>query len=399
MNLNIGKLLKSQNDFIRCDKPLASYIAGLGGGKSRTLTLWAIMRALKGRKIMLTEPTYGMIRDILIPTIDEILGLLGIASSCKFNRSNRPELFLPNGGKIDLRSCENPNLLRGGNYHDFGMDEVSYNKNDEAYKILIGRTRLSEDAQHRLVGTPKGKDWVYKLNVRKQSPIFRQSTITNGFLPKSYRRNLIEEYGGLDSDFAKQELLGEIVNFEGGIYPTSKIIFKDFVSPINMAQAFDLAFTDKKNSDYNAYGLAGFDKDSLFNICHAERWKFKAPETKQIMKERILDVDLPTLIETNSGGQVIFDDLVSDQQLNGATLIPVYSSVNKIARGMGLASAMSMGKVIMKKADWNEMLIDEFDSISLDDSHTNDDMVDTDVTLYNHLKYGNSYGMNIKSIM
>ena len=143
MVINGLKLLKSQHEFITCKDRLRVIRSGIGGGKTRTLVSWALERALKTRRLVLTEPTFGMVRDILIPTFDEMLNTYGLTGSVKFNKSNRPELYLPNGGYIALRSCENPDSSRGPNYHDFGMDEVSYVKSDEA-SITMSYKRLIE---------------------------------------------------------------------------------------------------------------------------------------------------------------------------------------------------------------------------------------------------------------
>lgn len=386
------ELLPAQYDFITSDNMLVIYRGGLGAGKTFILCLWAWTRANMGRKVLLTEPTYTMVEDVMIPTFEEIFELLGIPYTLKM----KPPSIRVGGGLIVMRSAEKPDRLRGGNFDDFGGDEISYNKDDKAYKVGIGRTRKSEDAQHRFVGTPKGKDWAYKLGLRPNCKVFIQSTIKNKFLPKSYRRNLLNEYHG---DYLKQELEAAIVDFGSGVIPAERIIIQDTkVQPIQIAymcQAFDLGFTEKKKSDYSAYALCGIGQDGRFYILDVERWKFKAPATKEKIKGFLNEIpNIPSLVEANGPQRSVYDDLIND----GFNVEPVFSSTAKVARTVGYACDVSASKVVLKKADWNQDFIDENAAFSMDDSHEHDDMLDAVVMCFNKLKYGNSTGIRSKLV-
>lgn len=204
---------------MECNDRLAGYRGGLGSGKTFILCLWAILRAAKGRKIILCEPSYQMVQDVLTPTLKEVSTLLEVP--LKIKQSIPPEASIGKG-QILLRSADNPDSLRGVNADDAGLDEASYISSDETYKILIGRLRKSEDGQIRIVGTPRGNDWVAQL-FSKDGSIFTQATMDNFFLPQSYINDLLSQYSG---DFAKQELYGEIVDGDNWrqFFPTRLIL-------------------------------------------------------------------------------------------------------------------------------------------------------------------------------
>ena len=230
MNVSL-KLLQKQREFLACDSRLAVYQGGLEAGKNFILCVWAVIRLIKDRHVILIEPTYQMCRDVLVPTLDSVLGIFGIIDSVKRNKSELTYTF--GGGKIYLRTAENPDRMRGINAHDLGMDEASYVATSDIYLIGVGRLRLSADAQARIVGTPKGMDWVQELIEKSgdRCAAFRQSTIDNYFLPQSYISSLLEEYEG---DYLRQELYAEIINSDlaGQFIPTAYVMDAQKRTPV-----------------------------------------------------------------------------------------------------------------------------------------------------------------------
>jgi len=204
----------------------------------------------------------------------------------------------------------------------------------------------------------------------------------------------MQEYAG---DYLEQELNGKIVDFGSGIFNTRNLGTFEKVQIHTMAQAFDLGFSEKKTSDYSAYALCGIGTDGKFYIIDIERWRFKAPITKEKIRTIKSQVpDMPTMIEANGPQKAVYDDLVSDGVRD---LIPVVTTSSKVARSVGFASAIEKGNVLMKAGKtWNNEFKEECDEFSLDDSHAHDDMVDAVVMCYNYLKYGNSGGIRTYNI-
>jgi predicted phage terminase large subunit-like protein len=160
----------------------------------------------------------------------------------------------------------------------------------------------------------------------------------------------------------------------------------------------DLAFTDRKNSDFTAYALCAMDTEGNFCVLHVERHKFQAPQTKVLIKDKLSLVDAPFLIETNGAQIAIYQDIKSDPELINSDIIPVNSTTSKTSRSVGLACALNAGRVKFKKASWNQMVMDEMSEFTLDDSHEHDDMIDAIVMCYNELKYGKASGAMVYGI-
>ncbi len=390
------QLLEKQISFLQCEDRLAQYRGGIGAGKTFILCFWALLRANAGRKVILLEPTYSMINDVLIPTLEEVAELLGI--DVLVHKSNPPKVKVGTG-EILLRSAEKPRSIRGINAHDAGIDEASYNKNDEAYMVLIGRLRKAEDAQIRVVGSPNGKDWVFKLAKRAKCPVFIQPTFNNFFLPNSYREDLLKQYSG---DFAKQELYGEIVDFSGGIYPTDKVnVSASLGFSGHIVRSWDLAVTTKVNSDFSCGSLCSWDGSRL-HIHDVKKQKFEAPTLKELIVNTALrdGNKVKILIEAGGTQQSIYQDLKYDPRLRGFTIKPITPQRSKISRAIPVSALMGHGGLYVKKASWNKSLIEEWQEFSHDDSHEHDDQIDSIAQAYSfmlNLLVGNPF-KNPKSV-
>jgi phage terminase large subunit len=66
----------------------------------------------------------------------------------------------------------------------------------------------------RIVTTPKGRNWLYER--QSEMTIFRAATKDNPYIPSAFVSELERSYTG---NFARQELYGDFVAFEGLVYP------------------------------------------------------------------------------------------------------------------------------------------------------------------------------------
>jgi len=208
-------LTPAQHKFLQCNERAALFIGGIGSSKTYGLCLWATTRAMQGRRVCLVSFSYRTLIDVIQHTLQEILIKTGLIVNSDYQFVAGEMKFKIWGGEIMLRSGDNPDSLRGLNLDDFGIDEASNFKNDELFKIMLGRIRNSEDGQWRIATTPKGRNWIYVLS--QQYLVFGQSTFDNCFLPQSYLNEVNKYYKGT---YARQELYGEFVQFtEGRIMP------------------------------------------------------------------------------------------------------------------------------------------------------------------------------------
>jgi len=201
-------------------------------------------------------------------------------------------------GEILCRSGDRPDSLRGINADDFGADELSYQK-EATYLVALGRVRRSEDAQIRLVGSPKGMDWVYKMVRNTGCANFKQTIYENYFLPKSYIEDLERQYTG---DFAKQELLGEIVDFDG---------HATLISRKDVREAIGRQYVQHDNDvRIGSLDVARFGDDKScflvrkgFKLESIERWsKLDTVQLSTIVAEKIMNLNIEVLVVDGTGG-------------------------------------------------------------------------------------------------
>ncbi len=69
------QVFQHQNSFIRSNAKYPALVAGYGSGKTVAFVLKGLLEAGRNPKktILLAEPTYPMIRDVLQPTLEETL--------------------------------------------------------------------------------------------------------------------------------------------------------------------------------------------------------------------------------------------------------------------------------------------------------------------------------------
>jgi hypothetical protein len=167
-----------------------------------------------GRHGLIGAPSYPMLRDVTQVAFWEILELENIPYRF-FKQENRLYLTEPRSNVL-FRSLDSPERLRGTNLAWFGIDELTFCKED-SFLRLEARLR---DPQAKLreafaVWTPNGYDWVYKRFI--DSPATGYSATL-----ASPRENfhVLEMYDRLeqsyDERFYRQEVLGEYLNIRSG---------------------------------------------------------------------------------------------------------------------------------------------------------------------------------------
>ena len=220
-------MLRGQLKFFTSKKRKAKYRGGLGSGKTWILVLLAITKALQGHDVLYLLPSFRMITDVALPKLREHIQDLGLADTVEIKLS--PPTLVVKGarnGSILFRSGNNPDSLRGINAHHLFIDEAGF-ITSKTFKIALARARVMLEDGHtnwiRCVGTPTGlghwfSDWdAYTVS---------QSTMANPYVNEDVKREMIAQYGGLDSLWARQELLGEVVDLSGSniLIPVGTIV-------------------------------------------------------------------------------------------------------------------------------------------------------------------------------
>src|SRR5690606_18115969 len=165
---------------------------------------------------MITAPTYSMLEDGPIPPFLDLAAPL----IDDYNDSKK-RVRMANGSTVLFRSTEKIDRRRGCNMSWWWGDESAMYR-ESVWNTMIGRLRENNILGYLwLTTSPKGRDWMWqKFEARRNAGfrMIRAATWENPFISDDYIKFLIGEYGGLDSDFARQEILGEFIAHSGLIY-------------------------------------------------------------------------------------------------------------------------------------------------------------------------------------
>ena len=189
-------------------------IAGTGSGKTMAGVYEDLRWALQfpGSTGFIFEPTYRMVKRILIPKLQDFLGK-PIESNPLIKQFHRGDLRidLTNGTIIWLGSLENPESAEGPSVDWIHVDEARLIRHlDTAIDVIIRRLRNSQVGTER--GYPTGSWWTTtpdypgstlydffenSLTRNVDSQVYRMSIYDNvEYLPESYIRDVERRHSG-----------------------------------------------------------------------------------------------------------------------------------------------------------------------------------------------------------
>ncbi len=240
------ELTASQTKFIDCDETqkAVAFVAGFGSGKTFVLVLKMITIKLKYPEadVLYLIPIFSMMRDILVPTLEEILAPTNI--EYKINKTTG-EIIFSKGGRIIIKSMDDPEKIIGMNVVAVFMDELDTLPTNKAKAIWIkaiararkaipiltedGKPILNENGRRKniinqlfVATTPEGFRFVYD-RFKKSKPenytLIQASTRENTHLPEDFVANLEAIY---PSELVTSYLDGNFINM------TSGTVFSDY---------------------------------------------------------------------------------------------------------------------------------------------------------------------------
>lgn len=188
-------------------------IGGRGSGKTRAGAEWVHGLASAGARsdlrIALVAETLGDAREVMI---DGISGIMRVARQrVPEVEISRRRLVWPNGAIAQIFSSEDPESLRGPQFHYAWCDELAKWKHaDETFDMLQFALRLGATPRQLVTTTPRPVPILKRLIADPGTRMARLSTRDNSKnLAPGFIAALEARYGG--TRLGRQELEGELI--------------------------------------------------------------------------------------------------------------------------------------------------------------------------------------------
>lgn len=293
-------------------------LAGRGWGKTRTGAQDIALYALRNENVQcaVVAPTHGDLRRVCFNGPSGLLSL--IPEDCflkskdyKGYSSSVSEIRLFNGSKITGFAAQEPERLRGPQFHRAWCDELAAWRYPEAFDQLMFGLRLGDNPQCLITTTPKPTKLIKSLVEREDTYITRGSTFENeANLADSALAMLKERYEG--TAMGRQELYAEIVDDIDGALWTNQMIDDARLSPdvdiplTKIVIAVDPAVTANEGSDETGIVVVGKDHNNEFYVLEDLSGRYSAEKWGRIVINAFYEWGADrVLAEVNNGGDLV----------------------------------------------------------------------------------------------
>lgn len=226
----------SQAAFAQSRAPFPAFVGGYGAGKTQALILRLLGLLGGGSTAAYYMPTYGLIHDLGIPRLLEVLESEFGVRGKKRLVGGRPQVDVPGFGRVLFRSMDAPEAIIGYEVVDSFFDELDTLPTDKAaqvWRLALARNRGKRispvsgmpNNTMSVATTPEGFRFVYDQwgrDVTKAEAngyvIYRGRTMDNPALDPSYIETLRASY---PPNLLAAYLEGRFVNLtSGAVYPS-----------------------------------------------------------------------------------------------------------------------------------------------------------------------------------
>jgi len=329
-------------------------LAGRGWGKTKTgaqdISYFGLTNPQS--RIAIVAPTFADGRDTCIEGVSGLLQCIPNEFIDNWNRSIG-ELKLTNGTIYKTFTSEQPDRLRGPQFHRAWCDELGSWKYPETFDQLLFGLRLGKQPQCIITTTPKPNKLIRDLLLAKDIVITRGNTYENeANLAVSAVAKLKEKYEG--TRLGRQELFAEVLDdAEGALWNRRLIdqaILKSDVELPSMERivvAIDPAVTSNKSSNETGIVICGKYKKQFYVLedvsgkYSPDSWARKAIEAfYSYSADRII-------AEVNNGGDLV-EKVIRTQDPN-ISYGKVRASKGKYLRAEPIAALYEQERVKHRK--------------------------------------------------
>ncbi len=306
-------------------------------------------------QVAVVAPTHGDLRRVCFAGPS---GLMSIIPEHCFLRSrdfkgyssSTNEIRLANGSKITGYAAQEPERLRGPQFHRAWCDELAAWRYPEAFDQLMFGLRLGRNPQCVITTTPRPSPIIRSLMQRNDCVITRGSTFENeSNLAQSTLEMLREKYDG--TNLGRQELYAEIIDAtEGALWKPSliekeRIRFSEAKEKLcSVLVAVDPAVTSGENSDETGIVVVGKDLDNRYYVLDDKSGKYTPDQWGKTAIDAFYQWDAEKIVaEVNNGGDLV-ERLIRTLD-SGARYKSVHATRGKMVRAEPIAALYEQGKV------------------------------------------------------
>jgi len=334
--------------------------AGRGAGKTRSGAEWVRHRVKAGdKRIACVAPTKGDVRRVMVEGESGLLNVCWAGDKTyKGAKMGFPEwsptnstLKWANGAQAQFFSAEDPERLRGPQFHSAWADETAAWRNQQdVWDMLSLCMRLGRHPRVMVTTTPKPTKLMRFLLKHPKAVISSGSTFDNSAnLAGTYLQAVRDAYEG--TRLGRQELYAEILEEAEGALWTTEMLDGCVVSndelPSHYARivvSVDPAITSNEESDMTGIVVAAVDFNGRAYVLEdatdrlsPQGWAKKAVELyNKYGADRIV-------AERNQGGEMVRHTLHTEDETVPVRL--VHASRGKYARAEPVSALYERGLV------------------------------------------------------
>lgn len=192
-------------------------LGGRGAGKTRTGAEWvrALVASGEAARIALVAPTLHDAREVMI---EGPSGLRGVAMAHErpLYVGSRRRLEWPSGAVAHVFSAEDPESLRGPQFHAAWCDEfAAWPKAQAVWDMLQMGLRLGPRPRAAVTTTPRAREALKRLLAAPDTAVTRAATSANyAHLSTAFLAAIEARYAG--TELGRQELEGELIEDPAG---------------------------------------------------------------------------------------------------------------------------------------------------------------------------------------
>lgn len=293
-------------------------LAGRGWGKTRTGAQDIALFALRNANTIsaVVAPTHGDLRRVCFGGPSGLMSVipdecLDTGTTQKGYSSSLSEIRLNNGSKIVGYAAQEPERLRGPQFHRAWCDELASWRYPEAFDQLMFGLRLGKNPQCLITTTPKPQKLIRDLVEREDVYVTSGSTFENeANLAESALAMLKDKYEG--TTLGRQELYAEIIDtIDGALWKPALI--EEARLPENTEKeltqiivGIDPAVTANPDSDETGILVVGKDFNNEYYVLEDVSGKYTPDQWARKAINAFYEWGADRVVaEVNNGGDLV----------------------------------------------------------------------------------------------